>query len=328
MNQDRYTKDTKHAKRPEQAVDQTRKRRPTSLVLWGAVIVGLGLFFFVMFQANVAGGLAVGDPLPPLQITALDGTTVDLDSWRGRGVILRFSTVTCTSCLDDFGVLDDLNRAFGDDVVVAAVQVGDREAGVRTALRGRRLDMPILLDPQGEVARALGVQNVPAFYFITTRGTLSSVVNAEIDRVDMQTHAALMMQGGPGLEAVVREVAMQLRCYECEGRSTWESDAPSSIETRNNVRRMLLEGQRPEEVLDTFESVYGEWVLMAPPIRGFASLAWILPAFVAVTGVGVWVGLLRRARMSKKAFQHGDQEPKEDDDLKEKLARHIDDYLQ
>ena len=108
-------------------------------------------------------------------------------------------------------------------------------------------------------------------YFVTSRGTLSSAAAAELSRVDLATHIPLMLAGGPDLLDQLKRVSQMIRCRECEGRSIWESDAPTSLELREQVRELLLAGMRGEEILAAFAEQYGEWILMAPPARGFSA---------------------------------------------------------
>lgn len=293
--------------------------------LWVAASLVFLAFLFWSFQTYLVGGVGVGEPVPDLAFFSLDGQPVTLSSWRGKGVILRLSSVGCTSCVDDFELLDQWQAVLGDDVVVAAVQVGDTAASVRAALGGRRVGVPVLLDPEGHAAAALGLRFVPGVYFITRRGTLSSVATTEITRVDVPGHVQLMLLGGPNIQQEIKRIATQIRCRECEGRSIWESDAPTSIAMREEVRQALLSGLRAEEVLAAFEERYGEWILMAPPARGFYALVWALPAVALGGGLALWGRLLarsRRARGREEEFL----EAVVDEATRRELGRRIDEY--
>lgn len=293
-------------------------------VLWlGAAALFL-VFVYWSFQSFVMGGVAVGDPLPSWTLYTLDGEPVTPDAWRGKGLILRLSSVSCTACADDFQLLDELQEALGDGVAVVAVQVGDTASGVRGALRGRQVRVPILLDPEGRTAEGLGLRFVPGVYFVTSRGTLSSAATTELSRVDVQSHVRLMLSGGPDIADEIKRISSQLRCRECEGRSVWESDAPTSLEMREQVRQALLSGMRAEEVLAAFEEQYGEWILMAPPARGFTALAWALPLVVLGGGFVVLGRLLARSRRAKRAEEAAAAPV--DDATRRELSRRIEEY--
>jgi cytochrome c-type biogenesis protein CcmH len=100
----------------------------------------------------------------------------------------------------------------------------------------------------------------------------------------------------PDLEAQVREIALQLRCPICQGLSVGDSPSELANEMRGLVREQLQQGKTPAEVLNYFAQRYGEWVLLAPPKRGFNLVIWVLPfvllpvgAFVIYLGARRWV---------------------------------------
>ncbi len=85
----------------------------------------------------------------------------------------------------------------------------------------------------------------------------------------------------PDLEDRVREVASELRCVVCQNLSVADSPSDLAKEMRNLVRELLEQGKTREEIQAYFVSRYGEFVLLAPPKRGFNLLVWGLP-FVAL----------------------------------------------
>ena len=299
--------------------------KATRRSLWIGATALFFAFLIWSFQSFLTGGVAVGDPVPQWVLHTLDGERVSPDIWRGRGLILRLSSVGCTSCADDFELLDEWQALLGDDVVLVAVQVGDTAAGVRGALRGRQVNVPILLDPEGRVADALGLRFVPGVYFITSRGTLSSVSTTEITRTDVPSHVRLMLAGGPNINEEIKQISTQLRCRECEGRSIWESDAPTSIEMREQVRAGLLAGMRADQVLAEFEKQYGEWILMAPPVRGFTALVWVLPLVALGGGFALWGRLLARSRKAQRTDAETSV-PSVDEATRKELSRRIEEY--
>src|SRR5574341_547112 len=87
----------------------------------------------------------------------------------------------------------------------------------------------------------------------------------------------------PDVEDQVREIASGLRCVVCQNLSVADSPSELAKEMRNLVRDLVLQGKTREEIQAYFVSRYGEFVLLAPPKRGFNLLVWVLP-FVALAG--------------------------------------------
>src|SRR5690554_3264247 len=80
----------------------------------------------------------------------------------------------------------------------------------------------------------------------------------------------------PDLEAEVQEIARELRCPVCQGLSVGDSPSELAHEMRALIREQLQQGKTRDEVLDYFVQRYGEWILLAPPKRGFNLVIWVL----------------------------------------------------
>jgi cytochrome c-type biogenesis protein CcmH len=96
------------------------------------------------------------------------------------------------------------------------------------------------------------------------------------------------------LEAQVREIALQLRCPVCQGLSVGDSPSELANEMRVLILEQLQQGQTPAQVLDYFAQRYGEWILLAPPKRGFNLIIWVLPFTLLLIGAAVVYGGARR----------------------------------
>ena len=99
---------------------------------------------------------------------------------------------------------------------------------------------------------------------------------------------------GPDVEDRVREIASELRCVVCQNLSVADSPSDLAKEMRNVVRDQVQQGKSREEVQAYFVSRYGEYVLLAPPKRGFNLLVWGLPDLAVVAGGGVVYLVARR----------------------------------
>jgi len=82
-------------------------------------------------------------------------------------------------------------------------------------------------------------------------------------------------------EQDVYEVAAQLRCVVCQTLSVADSPSEMAGQMRGIVRERLAAGETPAQVRQYFVERYGDWILLAPPRRGFTLLVWLAP-FVAV----------------------------------------------
>lgn len=102
------------------------------------------------------------------------------------------------------------------------------------------------------------------------------------------------------LEAQARRLAAELRCPVCQGLSLQDSPAELAQEMKDLIRERLRAGDTPDQVKAYFVSRYGEWVLLAPPARGFNLAVWMVPVLALLGGIGfVFVVVRRWTRRSR-----------------------------
>lgn len=95
-------------------------------------------------------------------------------------------------------------------------------------------------------------------------------------------------------EETVYEIGAQLRCVVCQNLSVADSPSEMATQMRGVIKERLAAGERPEQVMRYFVDKYGEWILLAPPRRGFTLLVWIFPVVAVATGLGIVALVLRR----------------------------------
>jgi cytochrome c-type biogenesis protein CcmH len=95
---------------------------------------------------------------------------------------------------------------------------------------------------------------------------------------------------------VFKDVAADLRCPTCTGISVLDSDAPFSVQIKNEVKQQLSEGKNKSQILEFFTDRYGPWILREPPKEGVHLWAWIVPlGFLLLGPLAVWYFFWRRS---------------------------------
>jgi len=95
-------------------------------------------------------------------------------------------------------------------------------------------------------------------------------------------------------ERQVYEVATDLRCVVCQTLSVADSPSEMANQMRAIVRERLASGETPAQVRQYFVERYGDWILLAPPRRGFTLLVWLAPLVAVVVGLALVALLVRR----------------------------------
>ncbi|MFQ5682020.1 MAG: cytochrome c-type biogenesis protein CcmH [Candidatus Binatia bacterium] len=109
------------------------------------------------------------------------------------------------------------------------------------------------------------------------------------------TPSPALLAQPPDLEEQAQQIGAVLRCPVCQNLSVADSPSELAQEMRAVIRKQLKEGKEPDQVKAYFVSKYGDWVLLAPPRRGFNLLVWVLPFFALAVGFLIAVLLLRRS---------------------------------
>jgi cytochrome c-type biogenesis protein CcmH len=89
---------------------------------------------------------------------------------------------------------------------------------------------------------------------------------------------------GAELDAETKVVSSLLRCPVCQGLSVADSPSTTAQNMRHQVRALLEKGYDQQQILAYFESSYGEFVRLQPPLRGVNWLLWLAPAVVLLGG--------------------------------------------
>ncbi len=83
------------------------------------------------------------------------------------------------------------------------------------------------------------------------------------------------------------EVATQLQCPICNGESVADSPSGLASEMRGLIRQKLSQGETEQQVIQYFESRYGDTILESPPAQGFTLMIWLPPVIMLALGAYV-----------------------------------------
>jgi cytochrome c-type biogenesis protein CcmH len=106
-------------------------------------------------------------------------------------------------------------------------------------------------------------------------------------------------------EARIRAVAMQLRCPVCQSENILDSHSGTAREMLDLVRELAAEGRSNAEIMAFFQSRYGDYVLLAPPASGPGVVIWLIPALLAVGGMGLGLWLIAQLRVKRELPAEG-----------------------
>ena len=144
------------------------------------LLAALGIFLAVALYL----GLTQKTSAPDLTLTDLSGKPIVLKQLRGRMVLVDFWATSCPGCVQEMPQLADLYAHYlakGFDLIAVAMSY-DEAAQVRRFAAERNLPFPVVVDAQGNIARAFGeVQLTPTAFLIDPQGHILAQTIGDLD---------------------------------------------------------------------------------------------------------------------------------------------------
>jgi thiol-disulfide isomerase/thioredoxin len=99
----------------------------------------------------------------------------------GKPAIVNLWATWCPPCRAEMPLLATLGELYGDRLALQLVNHKERLATVQRFLQSSGTPLPVLLDPQGEVATRWGVRVFPTTYGFDAQGRVRWRVRGEYD---------------------------------------------------------------------------------------------------------------------------------------------------
>jgi thiol-disulfide isomerase/thioredoxin len=114
------------------------------------------------------GSDAAGSYLPHQSWERFDGGSASLADYAGRPLVLNFFASYCVPCAREMPALQTVSEELGDRVAVVGMNLADEEDAARALVEQTGVTYDLGRDPDAELARALGVVNLPTTVFATS----------------------------------------------------------------------------------------------------------------------------------------------------------------
>lgn len=138
----------------------------------------------LLYSALLAVGfLAEAQPLPQIEVQTLGGTKVPIASLHqtGKPTIVSFWATWCKPCINELNSLaeryDELQEELGVTLIAVSIDDSRTSPKVGPFVAGQGWDYTVVLDPNSDLRRAMGVNNVPHTFLLNGAGEIVWQVN-------------------------------------------------------------------------------------------------------------------------------------------------------
>ena len=129
----------------------------------------------------------VGQPAPAISGTTLGGEPFDLESLRGRPVVVNFWASWCGPCRDEFPLFKaQLAEHEAEGLAIVGVMYRDEAALAQAFADEFGMSWPTVVDEGDAIATRYRVVAPPQTYFIDRGGIVRSIQIGEVGEADFE----------------------------------------------------------------------------------------------------------------------------------------------
>ena len=129
-------------------------------------------------------------PAPQAAFTDLQGNSFSLEQLKGKPVIINFWATTCPGCVVEIPALVELSKKYASKnlIIIGVAMDYDPESQVREMVRQKNMSYPVVLDTNGEIAKAFNnVTLTPTTFFISKAGEIFKHKLGEMTHTELET---------------------------------------------------------------------------------------------------------------------------------------------
>ncbi len=133
----------------------------------------LSILFILLSCQGQTPALKSGQSAPEFELPEINGGKLNLNSLKGKKILLHFWADWCTECRAEF---PKLQKAYLDpqnsDLKIICINTGQTREHVQSFVDYFKLSFPMLLDSTTEVSNVYGIKGLPTSVLINSDLTI------------------------------------------------------------------------------------------------------------------------------------------------------------
>lgn len=140
----------------------------------------LSILFFIFPFITFGQLIVIKDietKIPSVILENINGKKIKTDTLSKNNLtVISFWATWCSPCKKELNSINDVYEQWVEEtgIKVFAISIDDEKTknSVRTYVKGKGWDFEVLLDPNGEFKRVMGVNNVPHTFLVDKQGNI------------------------------------------------------------------------------------------------------------------------------------------------------------
>ncbi|TDL97838.1 thiol-disulfide oxidoreductase ResA [Macrococcus brunensis] len=161
-----------------------RTKKWTQYIVMTLIALAIAFIVYSTVTQSKSKAVGVGDDAPEFELQKMDGSTVKMSDYKGKGVILNFWGTWCEPCKREMPALSENYEEYkGKNVEVLAIHLRKTPQQVEQFFSGlkKEVHLPVAFDKDNEVADAYGIDPLPTTVVIDKNGKVKAIHKGEMN---------------------------------------------------------------------------------------------------------------------------------------------------
>lgn len=155
------------------------------------ILIAIGFIIYVSIHKDGNKVIKVGMDAPKFELQTLDGKTVKLTDYKGKGLILNFWGTWCKPCKEEMPDLNEMHKQYkSKNVEVLTIHVRDNKQQIHQFFSGlkEKVDLPVAIDGEQAVMEAYNANDLPNTYIIDKNGKIVAHHKGQMSKTDIENY--------------------------------------------------------------------------------------------------------------------------------------------